>query len=38
LALKRYVRRKDKNVDRLFDYAGHFRIQKIVRTYMEVLL
>ena len=38
LALKRYVRRTDKNVDRLFDYAGRFRIQKIVRTYMEVLL
>lgn len=38
VALKRYVRRKDKNVDRLFDYAEHFRIQKIVRTYMEVLL
>jgi predicted transcriptional regulator of viral defense system len=37
-ALKRYVQRKDKNLDRLFDYAGHFRIQKIVREYMEVLL
>ncbi len=37
-ALKRYVQRRDKNLDRLFDYAGKFSIQKIVRQYLEVLL
>ena len=37
-ALKRYVQRPDKNLDRLFDYAKQFRIQKLVRQYIEVLL
>jgi predicted transcriptional regulator of viral defense system len=37
-ALQRYVRRKDKNLDHLFDYARQFRIQKITREYLEVLL
>jgi predicted transcriptional regulator of viral defense system len=37
-ALKRYVSRKDKNIDLLYDYAKRFRIQKIVREYIEVLL
>jgi predicted transcriptional regulator of viral defense system len=36
--LQRYVRRKDKNLDRLFDYARQFRVQKITREYLEVLL
>jgi predicted transcriptional regulator of viral defense system len=37
-ALKRYVIRKDKNIDLLYRYATQFRIQKIIRTYIEVLL
>ena len=38
MALKSYVRHKDKNLDQLFDFAGQFRIQKVVREYMEILL
>ena len=37
-ALKRYVKRKDKNIPRLMEYAESFRIAKILRNYMEVLL
>ena len=37
-ALKRYVAKKDRNIDLLYQYAGKFRIQKIVRPYIEVLL
>jgi predicted transcriptional regulator of viral defense system len=37
-ALKRYVGKKEKNIDLLYNYAKHFRIQKIVRAYIEVLL
>jgi len=37
-ALKKYVVHKDRNIDRLFDYSQRFRIQKIVREYIEVLL
>lgn len=37
-ALKRYVAKKDKNINRLYDYAKAFQIQKIVRQYFEVLL
>jgi len=37
-ALKRYVGRKDRNIDLLHSYAKRFRIQKIVREYIEVLL
>jgi predicted transcriptional regulator of viral defense system len=37
-ALKRYVNRKEKNIDILYNYAKRFRIQKIVREYIEVLL
>ncbi|MHC1773513.1 MAG: type IV toxin-antitoxin system AbiEi family antitoxin domain-containing protein [Flexilinea sp.] len=37
-ALKKYAVHKDRNIDRLFTYAGQFRIQKIVREYIEVLL
>lgn len=37
-ALKKYVIHKDKNVDQLYNYATRFRIQKIVRTYIEILL
>lgn len=37
-ALKRYVKRKDKNIPKLMEYAESFRISKILRNYMEVLL
>jgi predicted transcriptional regulator of viral defense system len=37
-ALKRYVRKKDRDLNLLYGYAGQFRIQKIVREYVEVLL
>jgi predicted transcriptional regulator of viral defense system len=37
-ALKKYVIHKDRNIDMLYSYAKHFRIQKIVRETIEVLL
>jgi hypothetical protein len=37
-ALKRYVGKKERNIDLLYRYARQFRIQKIVRAYIEVLL
>ncbi len=38
VALKRYVKNSEKNIDLLFSYAGQFRLQKIARNYIEVLL
>jgi predicted transcriptional regulator of viral defense system len=37
-ALKRYIGKMERNIDLLYTYAGQFRIQKIVRQYVEVLL
>jgi len=37
-SLKRYVSKKERNIDLLYSYAKQFRIQKIVREYIEVLL
>ncbi len=37
-ALKRYVSKRERNIDLLYIYARQFRIQKIVRQYIEVLL
>ncbi len=37
-ALRKYVVHKDRNIDQLYNYAKQFRIQKIVREYIEVLL
>ena len=37
-ALKRYVSKKERNIDLLYRYARQFRVQKIVREYIEVLL
>ncbi len=37
-ALKMYARRKEKNLRRLMQYAGLFRVEKILRQYLEVLL
>lgn len=37
-ALKRYMNKREKNIDLLYHYAGQFHIRKIVRNYLEVLL
>lgn len=37
-ALKAYARRKDKNLRALMHYAGMFRVEKLLRQYLEVLL
>ncbi len=37
-ALRRYVKSTDRDIDLLYNYAGHFRVQKIIRQYIEVLL
>ena len=37
-AVKRYARRKDRDIHTLMDMADMFGVQKIMRTYMEVLL
>jgi predicted CopG family antitoxin len=37
-ALKQYVQRRDKNLRLLMQYAALFRVEKILRQYLEVLL
>ena len=37
-SLKRYVGKKERNIDLLYSYAKKFRIQNIVRAYIEILL
>ena len=37
-ALKAYVSRKDKNLNQLMEYAKLFRVDNVIRRYMEVLL
>jgi predicted transcriptional regulator of viral defense system len=37
-AIKRYVKRTDKNINKLMDIAEQFDVAKPIRTYMEVLL
>ncbi len=37
-ALRAYVRRTDKNLRKLMQYAELFRVEKILRQYLEVLL
>lgn len=37
-ALKSYVKKKEKNIVKLFKYAKVFKVEKLLRTYMEVLL
>lgn len=36
--LKNYLKRKDRQIDRLYAYAKRLRCEKIVRTYLEVLV
>lgn len=37
-ALKAYAKRPDKNLSKLYEYAKAFRVDKTLRTYMEILL
>ena len=37
-ALKQYAKRKDKNLRKLMRYAQMFRVEKLLRQYLEVLL
>ena len=37
-ALKQYVRKKEKNLQKLMEYAYIFHVEKLLRQYMEVLL
>lgn len=37
-ALKRYINRKDKDINKLMNYARLFRIENVLRPYLEVLL
>lgn len=37
-ALKRYVARQEKDLNKLITYAGKFRVGKILNSYLEVLL
>jgi len=36
-ALKRYVVRKDNNITMLMKYAKLFKVEKIIRQFMEIL-
>ena len=36
--LRNYLKRKDRQVDRLYAYAKKLRCEKVVRTYLEVLV
>ena len=37
-ALKRYAKRKDKDLNKLMQYAKQLRVQNVLRAYLEVLL
>ena len=37
-AIKSYVRRSDKDIGRLFEYAQQFHVDKLLRTYLGVLM
>ena len=37
-AMKMYVSRKDKDFNKLYEYAKKLHVQKIIRNYLEVLL
>ncbi len=36
--LRNYLKRKDRQIDRLYNYAKDLRCEKAVRTYLEVLI
>lgn len=35
---KNYLKRSDRQLDKIYDYAKRLRCEKVVRTYMEVLI
>lgn len=37
-ALKRYAARKDKDLNKLMQYTRLFRVEKVLRTYLEILI
>ena len=37
-AIKNYTRRTDRDLNRLMSYAPIFRVEKLIRQYIEVLL
>ena len=37
-AIKEYTKKKDKNINLLYTYAEKFRVEKIIRQYLEILL
>ena len=37
-AIKSYIRRPDRDLNRLMSYAPLFHVEKLIRQYMEVLL
>lgn len=38
VAVKRYINRKDKDLNKLMEYAKLFRVDKIIRKHLEILL
>lgn len=36
--LKNYLKRRDRQIDRIYAYAKRLRCEKVVRTYLEVLI
>ena len=36
--LRNYLKRKDRQIDRLYTYAKRLRCEKVIRTYLEVLV
>lgn len=37
-AIKRYMKEKEKDLNKLMKYASFLRVEKVIRTYLEVLL
>lgn len=36
--LRNYMKRKDRQIDKLYNYSKALRCEKIVRTYLEILI
>ena len=37
-SIKRYLNKKDKDLNKLMKYAGLLRVENVIRPYLEVLL
>ena len=37
-SIKRYLNKKDKDLNKLMKYAGLLRVENVIRLYLEVLL